>query len=176
MEFPCKPHWNAALYLVRYLKGTMNRGLQLNTEDSYELEAFCDADWATCKDSRKSLTGYCIFLGRSLISWKTKKQSTISRSSAEEEYRSMGTTTCELIWIFNLLKDFKIIAATPLKFHCDNQAALYIKPKPVFHERTKHIEIDCHLPADVFTKTLPGPRFMFLISKLSLVNITTSST
>ncbi|KAL2228698.1 UNVERIFIED_CONTAM: Retrovirus-related Pol polyprotein from transposon RE1, partial [Sesamum indicum] len=196
MQFPCKAHWNAALHLVRYLKTTMNRGLQLNTDDSFELKAFCDVDWASCKDSRKSLTRYCVFLGGSFISWKTKKQTTVSRSSGEVEYRSMGTTTCEPIWIFNLLQDFKIIPPTPIKFYCDNQAALYITANPIFHERTKHIEIDCHMvrekykqgfinpmhisskvqSADVFTKTIPGSGFMFLISKLNLVSISTSFT
>ncbi|KAL2252169.1 UNVERIFIED_CONTAM: Retrovirus-related Pol polyprotein from transposon RE1 [Sesamum indicum] len=196
MQQPCKDHWDAALHLVRYLKGTANRGLHFNSTDCFNLEAYCDADWATCKETRRSLTGYCIFLGKSLVSWKTKKQTTVSRSSAEAEYRSMGSTTCELLWIHSLLRDLKINVPTPIPFYCDNQAALYITANPVFHERTKHIEIDCHLvrdkykegfidprhiasknqPADIFTKILPGPKFMFLASKLNLINVHPSST
>ncbi|KAL2240102.1 UNVERIFIED_CONTAM: Retrovirus-related Pol polyprotein from transposon RE1 [Sesamum indicum] len=145
MQFPCQEHLDAALHLVKYLKGTMNRGLHFNSNNNFSLEAYCDADWGTCKETRRSLTGYCIFLGGSLISWKTKKQTTVSRSTAEAEYRSMGTTTCELIWIHSLLKELKINVQTPIPLYCDNQAALYITANPVFHERTKHIEIDCHL-------------------------------
>ncbi|KAL2237824.1 UNVERIFIED_CONTAM: Retrovirus-related Pol polyprotein from transposon RE1 [Sesamum indicum] len=196
MQHPSKSHWEAAIHLVRYLKGTASKGLLFNSEENFELQAFCDADWASCKDTRKSLTGYCVFLGNALISWKTKKQTTVSRSSAEAEYRSMATTTCELMWISNLLQELQVHSPTPIKLHCDNQAALYITANPVFHKRTKHIEIDCHIvrdkykqgfilplhissrlqTADIFTKALPGPRFMFLISKLGLVNLLTSST
>ncbi|KAL2232573.1 UNVERIFIED_CONTAM: Retrovirus-related Pol polyprotein from transposon RE1 [Sesamum indicum] len=196
MQSPCQDHWEAALHLIKYLKGTLHRGLHFNSNNNFNLEAYCDADWATCKETRKSLTGYCIFLGGSLISWKTKKQTTILRSTAEAEYRSMGSTTCELVWIHRLLKDLKVDVPTPIPFYCDNQAALYITANLVFHERTKHIEIDCHLvrdkykegfiapkhiasreqPADLFTKILTGARFMYLISKLNLVNVLTSLT
>ncbi|KAL2226760.1 UNVERIFIED_CONTAM: Retrovirus-related Pol polyprotein from transposon RE2 [Sesamum indicum] len=154
MQHPNKSHWDAALHLVRYLKGIANRGLLFNADDDYELQAFCDADWASCQDTRRSLTGYCIFIGKALISWKTKKQATVSRSSAEAEYRSMANTTCELTWIFNLLRNLQIHPPTPVPLHCDNQAALYITANPVFHERTKHIEIDCHLIRDNTRKAL----------------------
>ncbi|KAL2253080.1 UNVERIFIED_CONTAM: Retrovirus-related Pol polyprotein from transposon RE1 [Sesamum indicum] len=196
MQWPCKGHWDAALNIVRYLKGTMHIGLFFAADSNFDLVSFCDADWAACKDSRRSLTGYCIFLGDSLISWKTKKQTIVARSSAEAEYRSMGSTTCELIWIHNLLKEFQLESPTPIPFFCDNQAALYIVANPVFHERTKHLEIDCHLvrdkykqgfllpkhipsknqPADLFTKALPGPKFLSLIIKLGLINVLTSPT
>ncbi|KAL2235391.1 UNVERIFIED_CONTAM: Retrovirus-related Pol polyprotein from transposon RE1, partial [Sesamum indicum] len=173
--------------------GTQELSLHFNSTNNFTVEACCDADWATCKETRKSLTGYCIFLGGSLISWKTKKQTTVLRSTAEAEYRSMSSTTCELIWIHSLLKDLKINIQTPIIFYCDNQATLYITANLVFHERTKHIEIDCHLvrdkykegfiapkhiaskqqPADLFTKILTGPKFMYLVSKLNLVNVLT---
>ncbi|KAL2232982.1 uncharacterized protein LOC110011587 [Sesamum indicum] len=133
MQFPSQNHWEPALHLVRYLKGTLYRGLHFNSNNNFTLEAYCDADWVTCKETRKSLTGYCIFLGGSLISWKTKKQTTVSWSTAEAEYRSMSSTTCELIWIHSLLKDLKINIQTPISFYCDNQAALYITANPVFH-------------------------------------------
>ncbi|XP_020552886.1 uncharacterized protein LOC110012693 [Sesamum indicum] len=196
MQYPSKSRWESALHIVGYLKGTTNKGLLFNSEDSFDLQASCDAYWASCKDTRKSLTGYCVFLGNSLISWKTKKQSTVSRSSTEAEYRSMATTTCELIWIFNLLQELQVHSPTPIKFCCDNEAALYITANPIFHERTKHVEIDCHIvrdkykqgfilplhissrlqTADILTKALPGPKFVFLNSKLGLVNLLTSTT
>ncbi|KAL2251561.1 UNVERIFIED_CONTAM: Retrovirus-related Pol polyprotein from transposon RE2 [Sesamum indicum] len=123
---PCDAHWRAALHVVRYLKGEPSKGLFFPATYNFELTAYCDADWASCTDSRRSLTGYCIFLGAALVSWKTKKQSTVSRSTAEAEYRSMAATVCELKWLSYLLSDFDITLPLPVRLFCDNQAALHI--------------------------------------------------
>ncbi|KAL0395458.1 UNVERIFIED_CONTAM: Retrovirus-related Pol polyprotein from transposon RE1 [Sesamum latifolium] len=144
---PGQDHMDAALHLVKYLKGNPQQGLFFPRSNSFHLTAFCDADWAGCVDTRRSLTGYCIFLGDALISWKCKKQTTVARSTAEE-YRSLGTIVCELKWITFLLRDLHISPPTPIPVYCDNQAAIHIVANPVFHERTKHIEIDCHLVRD----------------------------
>ncbi|KAL0315464.1 UNVERIFIED_CONTAM: hypothetical protein Sradi_5424600 [Sesamum radiatum] len=120
---------------------------------------------------------------------KTKKQCTVSRSSAEAEYRSMAATVCELKWISYLLRDFGVSADVPIPLHCDNQAALHIMANPVFYERMKHLDIDCHIVrncykdgviepvfvrskdqlADLFTKTIFGAIFSSLVRKVGLV-------
>ncbi|KAL0458462.1 UNVERIFIED_CONTAM: Retrovirus-related Pol polyprotein from transposon RE1 [Sesamum latifolium] len=92
--------------------------------------------------------GYCIFLGPTFISWKTKKQNTISRSTAEAEYRAMGSTACELSWIYSLLQGLQVSVPKPIPFLYDNRATLHIVSNPVFHEWTKHLEIDCYLVQD----------------------------
>ncbi|KAL0453806.1 UNVERIFIED_CONTAM: Retrovirus-related Pol polyprotein from transposon RE1 [Sesamum latifolium] len=97
MQSPCKQHLDAALHLLRYLNGTASKGLFFPSDTTHELLAYSDADWASCVDTRRSLTSFCIFLGSSLMSWKTKKQHAVSRSTAEAEYRSMASTTCELV-------------------------------------------------------------------------------
>ncbi|KAL0403040.1 UNVERIFIED_CONTAM: Retrovirus-related Pol polyprotein from transposon RE1 [Sesamum radiatum] len=128
--------------------GDPKQGLFFPRSNSLHLTAFCDADWAGCIDTRKPLTGYCIFLGDALISWKCKKQSTVARSTAEAEYRSLATTVCELQWITYLLHDLQVYLPIPIPAYCDNQAAIHIVANSIFHEQTKHIEINCHLVRD----------------------------
>src|SRR5262249_36884570 len=140
-------------HVVRYLKQYPDQGIFFPAANSLQPQAYCDSDWASCPTTRRSLTGYCIFLGSSIVSWKTKKQTTVSKSSTEAEYRSMSSTVCEIQWITYLLKDFGVHPSLPIKLHCDNKAAEHIAANPVFHKRTKHIEIDCHL---VRNKVLSG--------------------
>ena len=94
-----------ATRIMQYIKGTPGQGVFFTIKSDLQLKAYCDADWAGCPDTRKSLIGYYVFLGDALISWRLKKQTMVSRSSAEAEYRSMATTTCEVTWLLFLLRD-----------------------------------------------------------------------
>ncbi|KAJ0627129.1 putative RNA-directed DNA polymerase [Helianthus annuus] len=99
MHSPTEGHLKLAFHLLRYLKTAPGRGLLFSKGQSFDLTVFADSDWAKCLVTRKSVTGFCVFLGNSLVSWKSKKQSTVSRSSAEAEYRSMCAAACESVWI-----------------------------------------------------------------------------
>lgn len=188
---PTTLHWDAAVHVLKYLKGSPSTGIFISSHSNLQLTGYSDADWGACRDTRRSLSGYCIFLGSTLVSWKCKKQHTVSASSAEAEYRSLSTTTKELMWLVALLREFGVSCALPIMLHCDNHAAIHITKNQVFHERTKHLDIDCHLVrekyrsgflvpsaistvdqlADLFTKSLPGPRFRFLLSKMALFDL-----
>ncbi|CAH9118288.1 unnamed protein product [Cuscuta europaea] len=188
---PREPHMQAALRVVRYLKNAPGLGLFYPSENSLQIQAFSDSDWATCPTTRKSITGFCVFLGKSLVSWKSKKQSTVSRSSSEAEYRALASLTCELQWIKYLSDSLSAKLSTPFSVFSDSQSAIQIAKNPTFHERTKHIEIDCHITriklqegllhllhvssanqlADVLTKSLHPKSFDTAISNLGLLNI-----
>ncbi|XP_057529852.1 uncharacterized mitochondrial protein AtMg00810-like [Amaranthus tricolor] len=188
LQDPREPHWQAALHTLRYLRQDYTKGILLNASSDMKLEAYCDSDWASCHNTRRSVSGYFILLGGSPISWKSKKQTTVSLSSAEAEYRSMRRVTAELAWLTRLLHEFTIPTVIPVPLKCDNQAAIYIAKNPVYHERTKHIALDCHfvreklqdglislsyIPtkqqlADIFTKSLSWPDHHLLVSKLGM--------
>ncbi|KAK6142001.1 hypothetical protein DH2020_016217 [Rehmannia glutinosa] len=158
VNHPLTSHWEDATHLLRYLKGCPSLGLFYSAGGGTSLRAYSDADWAGCPDTRRSITGYCIFLGDCLISWKSKKQQTVSKSSAEAEYRALSSTVCELQWISYVAMDLHLDIPTPIPLFCDNQAALHIVANPVFHERTKHIEIDCHITRDQFKAGFIAPQ------------------
>jgi hypothetical protein len=145
MHSPLQSHLKAALRVLKYLKGSPGSGLQFNKESDIKLRAYSDSDWAKCPKTRKFVTGFCVFLGSSLISWKSKKQATLSKSSAEAEYRSLASTTCEVIWLGNLLDSLGLKNLLPVVIFFDNSAAIQIAANPVFHEKTKHFELDVHL-------------------------------
>lgn len=101
-------------------------GLFFPSNNSLEINAYSDADWGARLETRRCLIGYCIFMGSALVSWKTKKQSTVSRSTTKGEYRAMAATLCEFQWISFILRDFKLPISIPIPFYCDNQATIHI--------------------------------------------------
>ncbi|RVW15974.1 Retrovirus-related Pol polyprotein from transposon RE2 [Vitis vinifera] len=141
---PCDSHWDAVIRILRYIKSTPGQGVLYENRGHTQVVGYTDADWAGSPTDRRSTSGYCVFIGGNLISWKSKKQDVVARSSAEAEYRAMALATCELIWLRHLLQELRFGKDEQMKLICDNQAALHIASNPVFHERTKHIEVDCH--------------------------------
>jgi hypothetical protein len=190
MFAPRLTHYAAVLRILRYLKGTLFHGLHFSAQSLLTLRAYFDVDWAGDPTDCRSTTGYCILLGSSLISWRSKKQFVMAHSSTEAEYRALADTTSELLWLRWLLQDLGVSTYSATPIYCDNRSAIQIARNDVFHERTKHIEIDCHLVwhhllqgslqlifvsshdqlADIFTKSHPTGRFRDLVSKLQLVS------
>ncbi|XP_019190731.1 PREDICTED: uncharacterized protein LOC109185204 [Ipomoea nil] len=191
LDKPTHLHLQAAHRVLRYLKQAPGQGLFFPAGSDFQLKAFSDFDWGACIESRKSVTGFCIFLGEALVSWKSKKQPTISRSSSEAEYRALAATTCEVQWLIYLLDEFFIHPNIPAAIYCDSKSAIAIAENPVYHERTKYIEIDCHLVreklhkgiiklfhvtsenqlVDVLTKAHCPNSFFKYVSKLGLFNL-----
>ena len=153
LHYPTEAHWIAVKRILRYLKSTVNYGLHLTrptsvqlqaySDSEFQLQGYSDADWAGCPVNRRSTGGYCIYIGNNSVSWSARKQKTVSRSSTEAEYRSLATATSEIIWIQSLLKELGFPPSTPTLW-CDNLGATYLTANPVFHARTKHIEVDYH--------------------------------
>lgn len=121
---PTTIHQQAAFRILRYLKNAPGNGIFLSAASIPQLKAYSDSDWATCPETRKSVTGFSIYLGESLVSWKSKKQQTISRSSSEAEYRALAATTCEIQWLTYLLRDLHVFFTQPALLYCDNQSAI----------------------------------------------------
>ena len=148
MQDPTSSHMAALDHLLQYIFGTSGQGILLRGIYSLKLTAYSDSDWASCPISRRPVTGYIVLLDKSPISWKSKKQSTVARSSAEAEYRAVAQVAAEVTWLVSLLQELGVSHLKPVTLHYDNQSALHIACNPVFHERTKHIEVDCHFTRD----------------------------
>ena len=188
MHAPRDPHLSAVKRILRYLRGTMHYGLLLRPSSPSELVVYTDADWAGCPDTRKSTSGYAVFLGGNLISWSSKRQTIVSRSSAEAEYRAVANGVAETAWLRQLLQELHNPLSKSTLVYCDNVSAVYLSTNPVQHQRTKHVEIDLHFVrervavgdvrvlhvptssqfADIFTKGLPTSVFTEFRSSLNI--------
>ncbi|PKU83116.1 Retrovirus-related Pol polyprotein from transposon TNT 1-94 [Dendrobium catenatum] len=187
MQQPTDADFQALKRLLRYIKGTITYGLPI-TNGPLELRTYTDADWASDTSDRKSVSGYCSFLGPNLISWTVKKQATVAKSSTEAEYRALSAGLSDVLWLRRLAQELGIPQQSPTLIYCDNTSAIAIAQNPVFHARTKHIEIDYHFIrqhldskeirlvhissndqiADILTKPFTSSRFTELRHKLSI--------
>lgn len=190
MHQPTTTHMIATKRILRFVKGTLDHGLFF-TKGLQVLQGFSDADWAGLPDDRKSTSGFCLFFGNNPISWSSKKQATVARSSTEAEYRDLAQASAELVWICQLLQDLHIFLAVPPHLSCDNISSLSLASNPVFHSKMKHMALDFHFVrelvqaknlkvsyistidqiANIFTKGLLGPRFALLKNKLSVLSL-----
>jgi histone deacetylase 1/2 len=141
---PTTLHWSAVKRILRHLKATSSPGLRIRKSLSTLVSAFSDVDWAGSPDDRRSTGGFVVFLGSNLVSWNARKQATVSRSSTEAEYKSLANATAEMMWVQTLLKELGVRAPRYAKLWCDNLGATYLSANPIFHARTKHIEVDFH--------------------------------
>ena len=191
MSKPSDQHWLAVKRILRYLKGTFSWGLHFQAaslQQPFSLHAYCDADWASDLDDRRSAFEAAIFLGPNLISWWSKKQSEVACSITEAEYRSMALIAAEVTWIQSLLSEFQVPHTSPVIL-CDNTSIVSLAHNPVLHSRTKHMELDLffvrekvltkqinvvHVPAldqlaDILTKALSPTTFLLYRFKLRVV-------
>ena len=122
------------------------------------VSSFSDADWAGCVDDRRSTGGFAVFLGENLVSWTARKQPTVSRSSTEAEYKALANATAEMIWVQKLLTELGVAHPPRALLWCDNIGAKYLAANPIFHGRTKHIEIDFHFMRERVAQKLDARR------------------
>ena len=188
MHDPSQTHWQALKRLLRYLKGTLYHGLFLNKKSRMELTAFSDSDWGGVSTAGRSTTAYILYLGSNIISWKSAKQKSVSRSSTEAEYKALANAAAELAWVQNLLTELGLTLPAPPRLYCDNLSATYLCANPVYHSRMKHIALDYHFVrekvaagslrvhhinsrdqlADALTKPLSRAPFLSLRSKIGV--------
>ena len=191
LSAPTLQHWLACKKVLRYLQATVTYGLYIQQEGTLEtigLTGYSDTDWACDIDNRKSIGAYCIFLGNNLVSWSSKKQAIVAKSSTESEYRALSAASFELSWLQSLFFELNITKLPTSVLWCDNQSAGDLARNPIFHSKSKHIELDIHyirdkvlnkelevryIPtkeqvADVLTKPLSFPKFSYFRSKLNV--------
>ncbi|GKB26870.1 putative ribonuclease H-like domain-containing protein [Tanacetum coccineum] len=186
---PLTSNLNAVKKIFKYLKGQPKLGLWYPRDSPFVLEAYSDSDYAGAHGDRKSTTGGCQFLGRRLISWQCKKQTIVATSSTEAEYVAAANCCGQVLWIQNQMLDYGFNFMNT-KIFIDNQSTISIVKNPVFHQRTKHIEIRHHFirdanekhliqvlkihtdenVADLLTKAFDGPRFNYLVVHIGMLN------
>ena len=195
MHSPRNSHFQAANRILKYLKGTSRLGITYRKTGKLDLILYTDLDFVGSHVDYRSTMGYCTIFGGNLVTWKSKKQSVVSKSSTEAEFRAMSKGIDDVIWIKHLLEELKILYTTPIIIRCDNRTAISIAHDPIYHDRMKHVNIDRfyiqdHLEqgvlktehviskeqcVDIFTKGLPAKTMQYLISKLGMRSIHSSA-
>jgi histone deacetylase 1/2 len=160
LHSPTTAHWSAVKRILRYVKGTLAMSLKLRKSSSTLVSAFSDADWAGCVDDRRSTGGFVVFFGPNLVSWSARKQPTVSRSSTKAEYKALANAMAEMMWIQRLLTELGIPHSKVARLWCDNIGTKYLSANPVFHARTKHIEIDFHFIRERVAQKLLDIKFI----------------
>ncbi|KAJ9566234.1 hypothetical protein OSB04_002200 [Centaurea solstitialis] len=190
MHAPSQKHWQALKRVLRYLKGTIHFGLFLKRNSPLHLTAFSDSDWGGISDGGRSTTAYLLYLGSNIISWRSNRQKSVSRSSTEAEYKALANAAAEVLWVKHLLQELGVPISTTPTLYCDNTGATYLCANPIYHSRMKHVALDYHFVreqvtnaslkvlhinskdqlADVLTKPLSRQPFLLFRSKIGVSN------
>ncbi|KAM1579597.1 hypothetical protein ACFXTI_041509 [Malus domestica] len=179
MTNPTHEHFGLVKRILRYVQGTIQCGLTYSSSSDNSITAFSDSDWAADPNTKRSITGFVVFMGQNMISWQSKKQSSVSKSSTEAEYKALAHCAADIAWVKLLLNDLHQFVLEPPLLHCDKLSALALCSNPVFHTRIKHLDTDFHFVrkkvqrkdlqvqylstehqiADILTNGLHGPAF-----------------
>ncbi|KAI3816802.1 hypothetical protein L1987_16507 [Smallanthus sonchifolius] len=191
MQNPKKPHLIAVRRILKYVKATVNFGLRFKRETNPKLVGYCDSDYAGDLDTRRSTTGYVFMFGSGAISWCSKRQPTVSLSTTESEYRAAAMAAQECTWLVQLLEELHQKVTYQVKLMCDNVSAIKLAKNPVFHARTKHIEVHYHFirekvlkgeiemvqvgtkeqVADLFTNGLSSMKLLGFVKEMGIIQV-----
>lgn len=151
--------------MIHYLQGTLHLSIHLTPTSQFSLTDYSNADWVASPDDRKSVGGNCVFFSSSLVSWSSKKQVVVARSNTKSEYHALSRVACEMIWLHSLLKELQVTLPLLSMTWCDNISVAALAFNPVFHARTKHIEVDAYfIREQVLAKTLENTAHCFCSS------------
>ena len=193
MADPWREHWHALKWVLRYIKGTVNKGLVFGANGDVACEdevitGLVDSDFAGCLNTRKSLTGYVFTSFGTSISWKASLQKVVALSSTKAKYMALTEAIKEALWLLGLVRELQISQKQVTMF-CDNQGVVQLSKNQVYHERTKHIDIKLHFitdvvnegkvavkkvpteenPADMITKSLPSSKFNYCLELIGVL-------
>ena len=184
-------HMSVVMRILSYLKGNPGKGILFQKNEYFRIECYTDADWAGSTVDRRSTSGYFIFVGGNLVTWRSKNHNVVARSSVEAEFRGMTRGICEILWLKFLLHDLRVKHGQPMKLFYDNKAARDIAHNPMQHDMTKHVDVDMffikekleskviEVPSigtedqveDILTKAVSSDKFSRFLDKLGMCNI-----